>query len=241
MTQLAIGELTVRFGGLTALNRVSITFDPHEVTGIIGPNGSGKSTLINAVTGEVRPHSGSVRLDSALVTGKAAHRLARRGLARTFQVPRIPHDVSLEDVLSVPMTFLSRRRRHPALKDIPAILKLCGIERDPAGLCGEMSTPELRRLEIARALACSPEVLFLDEVMASLPATEADEAIKVIRSIHALGICVIIVEHVLPIITGVCDRVVVLDHGALLASGTPARVLADIAVQDAYLGNRGAS
>ena len=228
----------MRFGGLTALNNVSASLKVDAITGLIGPNGSGKSTLINMVSGQVRTSSGSVKMMGDDITHTAAHAIARNGLARTFQVPRVPKQMTIADVLAVPMTFIRSRKRHPSLASPELILEFCGIEQSPATRCSALSTPELRRLEIARALACAPKLLFLDEVMASLPAHEAEAAIAIIRSIRDLGICVAIVEHVLPVITGVCDTVLVLDHGQLLAEGTPAEVLANSEVQEAYLGRK---
>lgn len=228
----------MRFGGLTALDNVSASLEVGVITGLIGPNGSGKSTLINMVSGQVRAASGSVKMLGEDITNAAAHTIARNGLARTFQVPRVPKDMTIADILAVPMTFIRSRKRHAILADQEGILEFCGLNQSPATKCSALSTPELRRLEIARALACAPKILFLDEVMASLPANEADTAIEIIRSIRDLGICVAIVEHVLPIITGVCDTVIVLDHGQLLAEGTPSEVLANSAVQEAYLGRK---
>ena len=233
MAILELDKATVRFGGLTALDNVSVHFDPDAITGLIGPNGSGKSTLINMVSGQVRAASGSVTMLGDDITRAPAHTIVRNGLARTFQVPRVPKNMTIADILAVPMTFIRLRQRHASLATPESILEFCGITQSLETKCSALSTPELRRLEIARALACAPKILFLDEVMASLPANEADAAIAIIRSIRDLGICVAVVEHVLPIITGVCDTVLVLDHGKMLVQGTPAEVLANPEVQEA--------
>lgn len=238
MAILELDEATVRFGGLTALDNVSVHLDADAITGLIGPNGSGKSTLINMVSGQVHAASGSVTMLGKDITGARAHTIVRHGLARTFQVPRVPKNMTIADILAVPMTFVRLRERHAALSTPQLILEFCGIEQTLNTKCSALSTPELRRLEIARGLACAPKLLLLDEVMASLPANEADAAIAIIRAIRDLGICVAIVEHVLPIITGVCDTVLVLDHGKLLTQGTPSEVLANTQVQEAYLGRK---
>ncbi len=234
---LRIESVVVAFGGLRALDDVSTTFEGSQITGLIGPNGSGKSTLVNTLSGQIRPHSGRIWFGATEVTAIRADRLVHRGIARTYQIPRVPLQLTLEEVISVPLIY-GRGREHllPGLVDAISIARFCGLAGSVGRPCGQLSVTDLRRLEIARALACGPSVLLLDEVMAGLSHSDSTAVISLVQEIHAAGVAVVIVEHVMRIITTLCHRVVVLNNGRLLASGTPPVVLADPAVREAYLG-----
>ncbi|TCT04824.1 ABC transporter ATP-binding protein [Paralcaligenes ureilyticus] len=234
---LSVENVTVAFGGLKALNNVSIAFPGGQITGLIGPNGSGKSTMINTISGQLTPSAGSVRLGAQEINGLRSDQIAVMGLARTYQIPRVPPQLTVQEVISVPFSYV-RRKSHlaPGIGDERSIAEFCGLSPVVMRRCGDLSITDLRRLEIARALACGPDVLLLDEVMAGLSHEDAHAVIEIVRRIHAAGVTVVIVEHVMSIIANLCDRVVVLNQGELLADGKPKDVLSAPSVREAYLG-----
>jgi branched-chain amino acid transport system ATP-binding protein len=217
---------------------VSIEFAPGEITGLIGPNGSGKSTLVNLVTGEVPAESGRIRLGDLNISGLRTRSIVRAGVARTYQVPLAPPELTVAELVGVPFAHRRTRSTPSALSSVDEVLEFCGLQTIAHVECRSLSTPELRRLGVARALACNPDVLLLDEVMASLPAHEAHLAVELVTRIRSLGITVIMIEHVMKIIANVCDSVVVLNQGRVLAMGAPNEVLARAEVREAYLGRR---
>lgn len=234
---LSIRDLTVAFGGLKALDGVSLSIAAGEITGLIGPNGSGKSTLVNTVSGQLPVRGGRVHLEREDVTGRRPDLIVRSGLARTYQIPRVPPALTVEEVLSVPLLYAGRERhRLEGLDNAAAIAAFCGLGPLFRRRCGDLSVTDLRRLEIARALACAPKLLLLDEAMAGLSHEDSVDVMALIRDVHARGISIVIIEHLMRVITTLCHRVVVLNNGRLLAEGAPAAVLADGAVREAYLG-----
>jgi branched-chain amino acid transport system ATP-binding protein len=237
MTALQTEHCTVRFGGLTAVDDVTLAIPSGKVTGLIGPNGSGKSTFVNMVSGQIPPSAGRVLLGGEPITRERVDRIVDRGLARTYQVPRLPGELTVAEVISVPLIYARSSRALPRrLGSAPEIAAFCGLAMLSGTRCAHLSVTELRRLEIARALACRPKLLFLDEAMAGLNVTETEQLIGLIREIHAAGITVVVIEHVMRIIATLCDHVVVLNQGELLAQGPPADVLRDPQVREAYLG-----
>jgi branched-chain amino acid transport system ATP-binding protein len=234
---LAVEEAVVAFGGLRAVNGVTAEFAPGAITGLIGPNGSGKSTLVNMISGQVAPAAGRVRLGDNDITRMRADKIARRGLARTYQIPRVPPQLTVGEVIGVPLSYIGANDRLlPGLSDAGAVARFCGLSHPVDFPCAQLPIPDLRRLEIARALACAPAVLLLDEVMAGLSHADAIQVVELIRRIHAAGITIVIIEHVMRIIAELCASVLVLNNGAVLASGAPRDVLSDPAVREAYLG-----
>lgn len=233
---LSASSVVVAFGGLRALDGVDVDFAGDAITGLIGPNGSGKSTLVNAMSGQIHPRGGAIRFGEADITTTRADRIVRLGLARTYQIPRMPPQLSVEDVLAVPLRYGRRGHLPQGLASPAAIAGFCGLGAMLHRPCAGLSVTELRRLEIARALACGPAMLLLDEVMAGLSHADSLEVMEVVRNVHAAGIGIVIIEHLMRVITALCHRVVVLNNGALLTAGTPAQVLADPAVREAYLG-----
>jgi branched-chain amino acid transport system ATP-binding protein len=234
---ISVRNVTVAYGGVKALDDVTIDIVGGAITGLIGPNGSGKSTLVNLICGQKRPAAGDVSLGPVAITRQRADRIVRLGVARTFQIPNVPRQLTIEEVISVPFFYVRRRGGLPEnLQSAASISRFCGIKRDIGTLCGELSVPDLRRLEIARALACGPSVLLLDEVMAGLSLNDAAQVVDVVRQLNGAGMTIVVIEHVMRIISALCHEVVVLNHGVLLAAGRPNAVLQDNRVGEAYLG-----
>ncbi|HEX5945186.1 MAG TPA: ABC transporter ATP-binding protein [Acidimicrobiales bacterium] len=229
---LEVRNVTVRFGGHLALDDVSLSAAPGEVTGLIGPNGAGKTTLFNVVTGLLGPQRGSVRLDGEDVTGLPPYRRARRGLARTFQ------RLELFGLLTVGENVelaASVRRRRPGRSAADA-LELVGLSAEADVRADELPTGKARLVELARALATGPQVLLLDEPASGQDDAETEAFRDVLLAVAGEGIAVVLVEHDVQLVMRTCTRIHVLDFGSVLASGTPDEIQADRAVLDAYLG-----
>jgi len=229
---LEVRNVTVRFGGHLALDDVSLSAAPGEVTGLIGPNGAGKTTLFNVVTGLLGPQRGSVRLDGEDVTGLAPYRRARRGLARTFQ------RLELFGLLTVGENVelaASVRRRRPGRTAAEA-LDLVGLSAEAGVRADELPTGKARLVELARALATGPQVLLLDEPASGQDDAETEAFRDVLLAVAGEGIAVVLVEHDVQLVMRTCARIHVLDFGSVLASGTPDEIQANRAVLKAYLG-----
>jgi branched-chain amino acid transport system ATP-binding protein len=236
-TVLEVRGLTKRFGGLVAVRDMSFDVAEHEVLGIIGPNGSGKSTVINMISGALAPSAGSIRLNGDEIAGRAAHRIARMGVARTFQLVRLLPELSVMENVVAGAAFGHRRRWKAEAESYAAkLLERVGLGRVMALPVSALTYIDTKRVELARALACEPEVLLLDEWLAGLNPTELATGIALIRSLRDEGRTVILVEHVMDAIRSLCDRCVVMSSGAKIAEGTPSEVLSDDEVIRAYLG-----
>lgn len=247
---LSVEGLGIRFGGLRAVSDVSFTVRPGEITSVIGPNGAGKTTLFNMISGIYRPGSGRVLLDGQDVTGMAPHRLARRGLSRTFQNLQIFQAMTvlenaiagfhlqergpvLADLLGLPA---SRRRAARARAGAHDLLARVGLDRAAEREAGSLSYGALKRLEIARALALSPKILLLDEPAAGCNAVETEEIDHLIAEVAASGVAILLVEHDMKMVMRISGHIVVLDHGEKIAEGDPTTVSRNPAVIAAYLG-----
>jgi branched-chain amino acid transport system ATP-binding protein len=247
---LRMEEVTVRFGGLTAVDDVSFDIRRGEILGLIGPNGAGKTTCFNAMTGVYRPTSGRVVLDGQAIGRHRRHEITRLGIARTFQNIRLFGEMTaLENVVvgtdarhstSVPGALLrSRRHRREEREGIEramALLELVGVGAMATEKARNLSYGHQRRLEIARALATEPKLLCLDEPAAGFNPAEKEALMGLIRQIRDDGYTVLLIEHDMRLVRGVTDRIVVLEFGRVIAEGTPDEVTADPAVVAAYLG-----
>ena len=237
MSTILTGEkLTRRFGGLKAIDDVSIEVQAGEIVGIIGPNGAGKTTLFNLLSGFMKPTQGIVTFDGSDVTGQRPHRLNRLGLARTFQLVKPFARMTVLENTMVGAYRLAGSRSDAA-DQARGILALLGMEDLAGRPARELTMPGLKRLEVARALATKPKLLLLDEVMSGLTPSESKAMLPVIRRIRDNGVTVLMIEHVMHAIMALSDRIVVLHHGSKLAEGTPAEITADATVINAYLGN----
>lgn len=232
---LEISNVTVRFGGLVAVNNVSFTVGTHEILGLIGPNGAGKTTLFNAVSGLVRPAGGRIVMNNREINRLALYKRASLGLGRTFQIPKPMHHLTVRENLIVAQTF-GARENNPHYID--EILKLLEIDHkaDSDAATG-LAMQELKRLEIAKALAIKPKLLLLDEVLAGLESQAKRMFMDKLQQINtSLGIGIIIVEHDIETISKLCSRVIALNFGQLIADGTPREVFTNPKVVESYTG-----
>lgn len=235
---LELREVSVAFGGLQALDGISLTVRRGEILGLIGPNGSGKSTTFDVISGVVSPDAGRVVFDGADITGLAPHQIAHRGIGRTFQVGRpFPRLTALENVLAGHLFGSTGGRRSPeAIEQSRAVLQQVGLGARADEKVGAFTVLERKWLEVGRALAGRPRVVLLDEFMAGISPQQLPATIELVKAINDSGVTVVIVEHIVKAITGACDRVIVLDAGKKLAEGTVGEIVENPFVIEAYLG-----
>jgi branched-chain amino acid transport system permease protein len=234
---LQCSDVVKHFGGIHALQGVSLTVERGEIVGLVGPNGSGKSTLINVLSGVYRPTAGEVLLDGRRIDRAAPHVRSHLGVARTHQIPKPFDSMSVRDNVAVACMFSRLREgveggRHRA----DEYLAVVGLAERSDALPREINLHQRQLLELARALATEPTLLLLDEVLAGLNPAELDEAVAVLRRIHERGTTIVMVEHLMRVVTGLADRIVVLDRGRKLADGPQHEVMNDPEVRRAYLG-----
>jgi branched-chain amino acid transport system ATP-binding protein len=233
---LEVNRLTKRFGGFMALHEVTIHVKAGERFGLIGPNGSGKTTLINCVSGSLPADGGRIVFDGRDITGLAAHRRTRLGLVRSFQIPKPFSSMTVLENLDIPLEYAAHERSDAADADAMEILRAIGLEGKahlrPAGL----TQIEMRKLELARAMAARPKLLISDEAMAGLSHAEVDDILAILFGLSERGITIIMIEHIMRAVMRFSERIVVLDAGELIAEGPPDEIVRNPAVEKAYLG-----
>jgi branched-chain amino acid transport system ATP-binding protein len=239
---LSVMRLSVRFGGVAALNDVHLDVGKGEIVGLIGPNGAGKTTFFNSVTGVVRPSSGSVRFDDQAIHGWPIERICRAGLVRTFQHTSLFDELTVLENLRVALTARQagsrrgselRARETQIATELLSDLDLSALRDVPAR---ELAHGHRKLVAIAIAMAASPKCLLLDEPVAGMNEQEVQRCLSLIRTLRGRGLGILLVEHNVPAVMAVTDRVVVLNFGSVIASGSPTQVQADAAVREAYLG-----
>jgi branched-chain amino acid transport system ATP-binding protein len=235
---LAVSGVTKRFGGFTALDRISFVVAEGERVGLIGPNGSGKSTLVNCIAGVLKTEDGSIRFAGAEIGGMAPYRRTRLGIARSFQIPRPFASMTVLENLCIPLEYAGAgwAHRRAVMDEARAILELGGLAGKADLHPASLTQIELRKLELARALAARPKLLIADESMAGLSEAEVDDVLRLMLNLSERGIAVIMIEHIMRAVMRFSERIVVLDAGRMIAEGRPGDVVRDPAVERAYLG-----
>jgi branched-chain amino acid transport system ATP-binding protein len=233
---LKVNGVSKHFGGFTALSDVSIAIAEGERFGLIGPNGSGKTTLINCISGSLRNECGSIHFSGSEISRLPAYRRTRLGIARSFQIPRPFHTMSVLENLLVPSAYVAHRKETEAEAEAMRILSVMGLADKAQALASRLSQVELRKLELARAMAARPRLLISDEAMAGLAGAEVDEVLKILFELNAQGITIIMIEHIMQAVMRFSQRVVCLDAGRIICEGTPAAIVQNRDVQRAYLG-----
>jgi branched-chain amino acid transport system ATP-binding protein len=234
-------EVSKRFGGLQALKKVDLTVNKHEIAGLVGPNGSGKSTLLNLISGVYKPDSGKILFLNENISKLPPYTICSKGITKTSQtVQSFPDMTAIENVLTgVLFNCKNNTDKTEALPRAKELLKFVGLSQEKFDLPAKnLNVVELRRIQLAKALATSPKLLLLDELLTGLTPRECDEAIELIRRINKQGVTVLIVEHVMRVIMGLCNHVTVLHHGEKIFEGTPKEVVNDERVVKVYLGKR---
>ena len=236
---LVIDRISKSFGGLKALDDVTLNVDQGEIVALIGPNGAGKTTLFSVVSGFLPADEGRVTFDGTDITGQPPHRICRAGLARTFQLTKPFSGLSVRENIAVgAYLHLAKREALAKADEVASLLQLAKVlDQKAAGL----SVAFRKRLELARALATGPKMLLLDEVFSGLNPTEIESILPVMRQIRDTGVTIVLIEHVMQAVMQLSDRIVVLNNGRVISAGTPETVAADAVVVEAYLGTGAAA
>jgi len=233
---LEVQGLVKRFGGFTALNKVSLSVKPGERFGLIGPNGSGKTTMINCISGALPVDGGSIRFEGREITNLPPHQRTRLGIVRSFQIPKPFTSMTVRENLGIPLEYAAAGRIRDEDAEAAEILRDIGLDAKahlrPAGL----TQIEMRKLELARAMAARPKLLISDEAMAGLSSAEVDDILAILFRLNTQGITIIMIEHIMRAVMRFSERIVVLDAGERIAEGTPEEVVRNPAVEKAYLG-----
>jgi branched-chain amino acid transport system ATP-binding protein len=235
---LEVQHVTKRFGGFQALTDVSLQVCQGERFGLIGPNGSGKTTLINCISGALRTDGGRMLFQGTDITTLPAHQRTRLGIARSFQIPKPFPSMTVLENLCIPLVYAAHVHTHGAdvTAEAMAILQRIGLEAKANTRATRLSLIELRKLELARAMAARPQLLISDEAMAGLSSSEVDEILAILTALSERGITIIMIEHIMRAVMGFSQRLVVLDAGQIIAQGPPDEIVRNHAVEKAYLG-----
>jgi branched-chain amino acid transport system ATP-binding protein len=235
MSLLVVDNLSKTFGGLRAVSGLSFTVEAGSIVGLIGPNGAGKTTVFSLISGFQKPSSGSVSFEGERITGLSPDRICQRGLTRTFQIMQ-----SFQKLTTLENVMIGAYVRHPSLagarRHALAVMEQLGMRDRADELASNLTLADLKKLEIAKALATTPKVLLLDEVVSGLTPTEVDELAGLIREIRAAGTTIILIEHVMQAVMALSDSLVVLHHGEMIFRGAPQEAVKDRQVIEAYLG-----
>lgn len=238
MQLLKVNKLSKSFGGLKAVHNLDFVVNEGEIVGLIGPNGSGKTTTLNLLTGFLKPDSGQILFSGKSLTNIPRYRVCQRGVARTFQLVKpFLEFTALQNVMVGRVYGMDCiKSMHAAEKDSREILNRIGLNKKADTLAKDLTIMQRKRLELARAMAANPQLLLLDELMAGLNHSEADEAMKLIKEIQCSKLTIVMVEHIVKAICGLSDRVIVLNMGEKIAEGTPNEIITNPYVIEVYLG-----
>ena len=234
---LQVSELCKSFGNLAALNRVSFHIAPGEILGLIGPNGAGKTTLFNTISGLYHPDGGQVAFKGQSIGGLPPHEICKLGMSRTFQVTQAFEHLSVAEAIRI--GAYNRHGEREVEAKVRETVAFFGLEKIQDWKCADLGLAPLKRVEVARAAATDPELLLLDEAGAGLNASELSELMEMLKTLRRerdMTLCV--VEHVMPMVMGLCERIIVLDYGEIIAEGTPEMISKNEKVIEAYLGRR---
>jgi len=238
---LEIDNLSKRFGGFVALDKISLSIPAGERLGLIGPNGSGKSTLVNCICGTLHNEQGTVQFDGRKIDGLEAHRRTHLGLARSFQLPRPFVSMNLADNIRIPLLYTVAARgihlsQHSIEERCTTLLREVGLEAKAGRKPRDLTQVEMRKLELARAMAAEPKLLIADEAMAGLTHSEVEDILALLVRLNEQGVTVILIEHIMSAVMSFSRRLVVLVSGKKIADGEPGEVMRDPEVERAYLG-----
>jgi len=235
---LQVRGISKHFGGFTALDGVELELGAGERLGLIGPNGSGKTTLINCISGSLTNDGGSILFEGEDITRLSPHQRAARGVARSFQIPKPFRSMTVLENLRIPLEYAARRRteRRRIHDDSMEVLELIGLKDRANDNSAGLTQVDMRKLELARALAAKPKLLVSDEAMAGLSSAEVDEILEILLALNKRGVAVIMIEHIMRAVMGFAQRLVVLDAGRKIADGTPQDIIRNPDVERAYLG-----
>lgn len=234
---LSVEGVTKKFGGLVAVNNANLHIRRNEIIGLIGANGAGKTTLFNVIAGDLRPSAGKVVYQQAEIQGLPPYRICDLGITRTYQIVKPFTELTVLENVMVG-AFLRSPRTNESKDKALEVLDFVGLINRQDVIGKELNLPQLKRLELARALATQPNLLLLDEVMAGLNPVESGKVIELVRSIRAKGITILIIEHVMKAIMSLSDRIYVMNQGNMIAEGLPEEIVHDPAVIKSYLGER---
>ena len=234
---LEVSKVAKHFGGFTALHEVNLQVGRGERLGLIGPNGSGKTTLISCISGALQNDGGSIKFEGREMSGMKAFERTRLGIARSFQIPRPFKSMTVLENLMVPLAYVGGINGHKAETEAMHILERMGLASKASTLSAQLSQVELRKMELARAMAAKPKLLISDEALAGLAGAEVDEVLQILFDLNELGITIIMIEHIMQAVMKFSHRVVCLDTGRIICEGTPETIIQNPDVQRAYLGD----